>query len=249
MQKTTAYELSRNWFDWSFENPDLISPNHTALYFFIIEHCNRLGWKEKFGLPTLMAKDAIGIKSYNTYIKTLNDLVNWGFIKLLEKSKNQYSANIVALSKNNKATNKALDKAMMKHVTKQLQSTGESIDSIDKPITNNNITNNHLSLFNEFRKNYPGTKKGSEVEFENGKKKHKDWEQIVPLLQTALTYQIGVRAKLKSIPGKFVPEWKNLQTWINQRCWEEEIEGSPIVPVQTIAAERTPHAEFFNTTQ
>ncbi len=134
-QKTTGYELSRNWFDWAFENPDLVKPNHAALYFFILEHCNRLGGKDKFGLPTLMAKDAIGIKSYNTYIETLNDLVNWGFILLLEKSKNQYSANIVAISKKAKAHGKALDKAMIKHVTKQSESTVQSTRSITKPIT------------------------------------------------------------------------------------------------------------------
>ncbi len=139
---TNGYDLSRKWFNWCFENTDLITPNHSALYFFCIEHCNRLGWKEKFGLPTTMAKEAIGIRSYNTYINTLNDLVEWGFIKLIEKSKNQYSANIVALSKNNKADNKALDKAFIKHASKQsestIQSTGESISSIDKPITINN---------------------------------------------------------------------------------------------------------------
>lgn len=127
-----SYELSRNWFDWCFENPEKISPNHTALYFFIIEHCNRLGWKEKFGLPTTMAKEAIGIRSYNTYINTLNDLVKFGFIKLIEKSKNQYSSNIVAILNFNKADNKALDKAFINHATKQSESTSESIDSIDK---------------------------------------------------------------------------------------------------------------------
>ena len=131
-----SYELSRNWFDWSFENPEKINPNHSALYFFTIEHCNRLGWKEKFGLPTTMAKESIGIRSYNTYIKTLNDLVDFGFIKLIEKSKNQYSSNIVALSNFNKATDKALDKAMIKHATKQ----GESISSIDKQETINKET-------------------------------------------------------------------------------------------------------------
>jgi hypothetical protein len=131
-----GYELSRKWFDWSFENPERINPNHTALYFFIIEHCNRLGWKEKFGLPTTMAKEAIGIRSYNTYINTLNDLVEFGFINLIEKSKNQYSSNIVALSNFDKAPNKALDKALIKHTTKQ----GESISSIDKQETNKQIT-------------------------------------------------------------------------------------------------------------
>jgi hypothetical protein len=137
----SGYDLSRMWFDWAYENPERISPNHAALYFFIIEHCNRLGWKQKFGLPTTMAKDAIGIRSYNTYINTLSDLIEWGFVKMIEKSKNQYSANIIALSKNNKTLDKALDKAFIKHVTKQRESTSESIDSIDKQITIKPINN------------------------------------------------------------------------------------------------------------
>ena len=132
-----GYELSRNWFDFSFNNPELIKPTHTAIYFFAIEHCNRLGWKEKFGLPTTMAKEALGIKSYNTYINALHDLVDWGFIIMIEKSKNQHSANIVALSNFNKAHDKALDKAMIKHVTKQSESTSESNCSIDKQLTKN----------------------------------------------------------------------------------------------------------------
>jgi hypothetical protein len=138
-----SYDLSRKWFDWTFENPERINPNHTALYFFIIEHCNRLGWKEKFGLPTTMAKEAIGIRSYNTYINTLNDLVEFGFIKLIEKSKNQYSSNIIALSNFDKAHDKALDKALIKHTTKQRK----SIDSINKQETKEQI---YIPEFSEF---------------------------------------------------------------------------------------------------
>lgn len=129
----TGYDLSRAWFDFCFENPDKTNTNQTALYFFIIEHCNRLGWKDKFGLPTTMTMEALSIKSYNTYKEALGKLVEHGFIKMIEKSKNQYSSNIVALSKNNKAPNKALDKAFIKHTSKQVQSN----DSIDKPITIN----------------------------------------------------------------------------------------------------------------
>lgn len=117
-----SYELSRKWFDWCFENPEKVSPNHSALYFFAIEHCNRLGWREKFGFPTEMAKDAIGIKSYTTYIKTLNDLVDFGFIVMIEKSKNQYSSNIIALTNFDKALDKALDKAISTHLVKQVES-------------------------------------------------------------------------------------------------------------------------------
>ena len=134
-----GYELSRNFVDFSFENPSKIKPNHYALYFFSIEHCNRLGWKKEFGLPTTMTMEAIGIKSYASYIKTFNELVDLGFYILVERSKNQYSANIIELSKNDKAPDKALDKAFVKHASKQQQSTHESIDSIDKPINNKPI--------------------------------------------------------------------------------------------------------------
>ena len=130
-----SYELSRRFFDWSFENPEKITPTHVAMYFFIIEHCNRLGWKEKFGLPTNMVKDAIGIKNYRTYTNALNDLVEFGFIKMVEKSKNQYSSNIIAIANftiaHTDAPTKALDKALQKHSQKHCK----SIDSIDKPLT------------------------------------------------------------------------------------------------------------------
>lgn len=126
-----GYELSRGWFDFAFENPNKITPVHGVLYLFIVEHCNRMGWKKNFGLPTTMAKEAIGVRSYNTYKKALDDLVEWGFVIMVERSKNQFSSNIVALSKFDKASDKALDKALIKHGTKQRQST----DSIDKPLT------------------------------------------------------------------------------------------------------------------
>ncbi len=128
------YSLSRQWFDWSFENPEKVSPNHSALYFFAIEHCNRLWWRKKFWFPTEMAKDAIGIKSYHTYINTFNDLVEWGFIEVIERSKNQYSANIIALANFDKANDKALDKAIWKHLSKQQQSSWQSKSTIIKQI-------------------------------------------------------------------------------------------------------------------
>jgi hypothetical protein len=136
-----GYELSRRWFDWAFANPELISPNHSAIYFFAIEHNNRLGWRNKFGFPTQMAMDAIGIKKHQTYIRYFNDLVGWGFFKLVQKSTNQYSANIISLTHDAMLKNgKALDKAIITHAAKQTepmgQSTGQSNSSIDKPLTN-----------------------------------------------------------------------------------------------------------------
>ena len=140
-----SYQLSRTFFDWCFENPEKISPTHIAMYFFIIEHCNRLGWKEKFGLPTVMVKDAIGIRNFRTYAKTLNDLVEWGFIIMIEKSKNQYSSNIIAIVADakayTKAPAKALDEAMQKHIQKQCK----SIVSINKQETIEQETIKHIT--------------------------------------------------------------------------------------------------------
>jgi len=135
-----SYELSRKWFNYSFDNPEKVKPIHSAIYFFAIEHCNRLGWKQKFGFPSQMVMEAIGVKNWRTYSKALNDLVNFGFIEMIEISKNQYSSNIVAIVKNTKAPTKALDKALQKHDTKQ----GQSTVSINKQETNNNITKNKV---------------------------------------------------------------------------------------------------------
>ena len=148
-----GYDLSRNWWNFAFENPELVKPAHAALYFFSVEHCNRLGWKKKFGLPTEMAKDAIGIRSYNTYKKTFDDLVDFGFFEVIEYSKNQYSSNIIALSNFDKALDKALDKATLKHMIKHGESTVQSIDSINKPRTIN------LEQGNKETKDLPPEKK------------------------------------------------------------------------------------------
>lgn len=133
-----VYELSRAWFDFCFENPEKISTNHSAIFFFAIEHCNRLGWKDKFGFPTQMTMDAIGIKKHQTYIKYFNELVEWGFFNLIQKSTNQYSANIISIRSGMPKKGKALDKAIITHRAKQTepigQSTGQSNSSIDKPI-------------------------------------------------------------------------------------------------------------------
>jgi hypothetical protein len=113
------YSLSRNFWNYAFDNPEKITPTHTAIYFFAIEHCNRLWWKEKFWFPSQMTMEAIWVNKHQTYIKYFNDLVDWWFIKLIEKSKNQYSSNIISLIFAIPKKDKALDKALIKHTAKQ----------------------------------------------------------------------------------------------------------------------------------
>lgn len=78
-----------------------------------------------------------------------------------------------------------------------------------------------IEIFDIFRKNYPGTKVGLTTEYTNLKKKHKDYKEVIPKLPEILKTQIRVKAKREQA-GEFVPVWKHLSTWLNQRCWEEE---------------------------
>ncbi len=129
-----SYEFSRAWFDFSFNTPNKVKPVHTAIYFFAIERCNRLGWKEAFGFPTDLAMEALGIRNYKTYIRALQDLVDWQFVNWIQKSRNQYNANVIALVKNTTPPPKALDKAPPEALSNQCTKQVQSIASIDKQI-------------------------------------------------------------------------------------------------------------------
>lgn len=80
--------------------------------------------------------------------------------------------------------------------------------------------------FEEFRKAYPGTKRGNLTEFLNFKKKHKDSLEVLDFLSPLLSDIKIARASLRN-KNEFVPPWKNLQTWINQRCWEDVMKVLP----------------------
>ncbi len=211
-KELNGYDLSRAWFDFCYENPEKIKPNHAALYFFAIEHCNRLGWKKVFGLPTTMTMEAIGIRSYNTYKNTLDDLVKWKFITMVEVSKNQYSSNKIAISNFNKALNNALDKALITHATKHSESTIESIDSVDKPITTNQEQKNNKQIdFDLFWVLYD--KKVDKVKCEA------KWKKLSKEIQQKILDYLP--DYVKSTPNKDFR--KNPATFLNNKSWENEI--------------------------
>lgn len=126
------YSLSRRWFDFCFENTDRINTTHTAIFMFIIEQWNRFWQKEKFWLPAIYTMEALWIKSKTTYYNAFNDLIEFWFIEIIEKSKNQNTANIIkiAISKNESAHMSALDSANVQ----QVDSTYVSGGNIDKQV-------------------------------------------------------------------------------------------------------------------
>lgn len=86
-----------------------------------------------------------------------------------------------------------------------------------------------------FYKSYPGTKTGINVELKHFRTKWKAgnrWRSVLPTLNEELQRQIAERAAItlynetmaqsgQSKKQVFLPEWKNLKTWINQGCWDE----------------------------
>ena len=229
-----SYELSRNWFDWCFENPEKISPNHTAIYFFALEHQNRLGGKDKFGFPSQMAMEALGIKKHQTYIKYFNELIEFGFIKLIEKSKNQYSANIISISQAMPKKGKALDKALIKHGAKQTETNGQSNSSIDKQGTIEQETiNNNIIDFDSIWALYG--KKGTKELSKNKFLKLKQSEIELMLIHIPI-YLASVKDK------QFV---KNFETYINQKHWQSEINGV-LVTIETPKPQLTEYVTFVD---
>jgi hypothetical protein len=74
--------------------------------------------------------------------------------------------------------------------------------------------------FESFRKLFPGVKRGFEIEYQNFTKKNKPETSL--LLLSALEKEIRYKESLKLKNG-FCPEWKNLSTWVNQKCWTQEL--------------------------
>ena len=90
-----------------------------------------------------------------------------------------------------------------------------------------NKENDVFELFCAFCKKYRkygGRVRSMKTEFENFKKKHKDWKEIIPMLDYALEKENEEREQA-TMRGDFFPVMKNLQTYINQRSWEVYSEG------------------------
>lgn len=75
--------------------------------------------------------------------------------------------------------------------------------------------------FEEFRRLYPGSKRGARVEFEYFKSTVPEWRSVLPLLlpaaQRLIDWTLAARAA-----GQFAPGYKSLREWIRLECWTEE---------------------------
>lgn len=104
-----------------------------------------------------------------------------------------------------------------------------NIDSIEykKEINKESSSSDFEKQFDAFRKKYKkygGKARGLKTEFDELKKKHKDWKDIVPMLEYAIDEENKAR-EAANLRHEFFPQMKNLKTYINQRAWENYTEG------------------------
>jgi len=81
---------------------------------------------------------------------------------------------------------------------------------------------NTIKAFKVFYSCYPGTKRFFGTEYENfTNKNRKNKDKIIHLLLPALEKEKQFRINSFELNG-WVPAWKNLSTWIREKCWEQE---------------------------
>jgi len=79
-----------------------------------------------------------------------------------------------------------------------------------------------LVFFEVFYSCYPGTKRSLMTEYENfTNKNQKNKYELIHLLLPAIQKEKNYRLKSSEVVG-WEPAWKNLSTWIKEKCWEQE---------------------------
>lgn len=137
------FKLISRYIEFCEKNPESVNNSASALYLYLLNLNNKLGWPEKFGLPRDHVMLILGTSSHKTYSKAIDHLVQNGFIRQLSKSQNQYQSNVFALVKNTTAR--------QKQVPEQVQKLDSSGSCINIPInTINNNINTRAAKYVEF---------------------------------------------------------------------------------------------------
>jgi len=99
------------------------------------------------------------------------------------------------------------------------QATNKQPTSNHKQECNNNINNIAQNLFQEFWKEYPTKKSKAKAEQIYKKIWEEEHKQILIALQRQKDHRKVIQDK-----WEWIENWKHPTTWLNQKCWEDEIE-------------------------
>jgi len=91
-------ELTAAWFKWVAEHPAHARHIHFALYYFLVFYNAQIKWPPKFVFSLEEAKHHLGDAATSTYAGALNDLIEWGFVNLIQRGANQYRPTVISLT-------------------------------------------------------------------------------------------------------------------------------------------------------
>ncbi len=91
--------------------------------------------------------------------------------------------------------------------------------------------------FSEAHALYGGMKRYVMTEFKNLKAKHKNWQEILPMLKGAIQNQIDWRAEKKAA-GEWVPDWKLFSKYIDESYFEVEF---PLAKKTEVKTDKIPY--------
>ena len=98
MAEMTGYGLQKQFYEWLAETDEPVTPAHIALYHYIVQLCNRLGWKNPMDIDTPTGMLCSKIGTGRTYKATLIDLHLWGLVGIEFWTKNQHRAHRIRLN-------------------------------------------------------------------------------------------------------------------------------------------------------
>lgn len=118
------------------------------------------------------------------------------------------------------------------NVTEMLQEDNSShaqviLNPFDVDSNNKRKEENIYVKFEAFRKKYKkygGRVRGFQTELDDFKKKHKDWKEVIPMLDYAIEKENEARIKAEAA-GTFFSGIQNLKTYLYQRSWEAYSDG------------------------
>ena len=214
-------ELINNF--WRQDGQWQFTGNETRLYFYFVKTANSLAWIDWWYHSNVKTAVNVGI-SVNAFKTARKKLKEAGLIIYEEGGKGQADKCRYQL-----LTPKQIPKLLPKSPSKQTpkpppKEKDTLLDEINETKQNEISPDGEMdmvNLFDEFRIAYRGTRRGLETELADFRKKHIGWMEIVPLLMPALERELMHRKQLAA-NQQFEPSWKNLRTWLSQRCWEQE---------------------------
>lgn len=206
-----------------------------CLYMFVICDCSSAGiWTVDCEVASLYCGTKIDIKAARKFfVETgkATDLGNgkWFFMDFIQ---HQYPSGLQGTNPAHKSAiaellhyglideNNNFIQAPSKPLPSSSNGAKDMVTVIDK-VKDKVNTEVQLVEFARARDLYGGTKGSYKVELKNFQR-HKDWQSQLPKLAPAIENLLAWREAAKA-SDIFVPEWKHFRTWINQRCWEDEL--------------------------